>query len=144
MKFYRGDIEPDSDVIFVFGSNTEGRHGKGAAKIARQKFGAIYGEPIGLQGNSFAIVTKDLAKGLRSIPESRIIDQIKVLYQSAVCNPKKKYMIAYRTKADEVGLNGYSGLEMLKMFLNAGEIPENIYFSQEWKDILIDYILPFK
>lgn len=44
--------------IFVFGSNLAGRHGKGAALFARQYRGAIYGQAIGLQGNSYGIPTK--------------------------------------------------------------------------------------
>ena len=48
--------------IFVYGSNTQGRHGKGAALIAKNKFGAIYGQARGLQGQSYAIVTKELRK----------------------------------------------------------------------------------
>jgi hypothetical protein len=45
--------------IFVFGSNTAGRHGKGAALYAVQHFGAIYGQGYGLQGRAFAVPTKD-------------------------------------------------------------------------------------
>ena len=44
--------------IFVFGSNLEGKHGKGAALEARKNWGAIYGQGIGRQGNSYAIPTK--------------------------------------------------------------------------------------
>lgn len=41
---YEGDIkELKPNQIFVFSSNTQGRHGKGAAKIARKKFGALLG-----------------------------------------------------------------------------------------------------
>ena len=77
MKFYKGDIEPSENTIFVFGSNPEGRHGAGAAKTAIEKFGAIYGQGEGLQGNSYAIPTKDLRvkenNGYRSISEKEII-----------------------------------------------------------------------
>lgn len=59
-KSYEGLITPDANTIFVFGSNPEGRHGAGAAKTAREKFGAQYGQGEGLQGNSYAIPTKDL------------------------------------------------------------------------------------
>ena len=45
--------------IYVFGSNRPGRHGKGTALIARQKHGAIYGQGEGLQGNSYALPTRD-------------------------------------------------------------------------------------
>ena len=44
--------------IFVFGSNLLGIHKKGAALTALQKHGAILGQGIGLQGNSYAIPTK--------------------------------------------------------------------------------------
>ena len=58
---YTGKIKPgDKDTIFVFGSNPEGRHGKGAAYVAKTKFGAKQGQGEGLQGNSYALPTKDL------------------------------------------------------------------------------------
>jgi len=47
-KFYIGNITPEANTIFVFGSNSEGRHGAGAAKVARNQFGAIYGQSEGL------------------------------------------------------------------------------------------------
>ncbi|MDE7414525.1 MAG: hypothetical protein K2N05_12170 [Muribaculaceae bacterium] len=47
----------DRDDIFVFGSNLEGRHLGGAARVAREKFGAIMGQGEGLQGQSYAIPT---------------------------------------------------------------------------------------
>ena len=63
MKVYKGIItELPPNGIFVFGSNTEGRHGLGAAKTAREKFGAKYGQPSGRQAQSYAIITKDLTK----------------------------------------------------------------------------------
>lgn len=46
--------------IFVFGSNREGRHGAGAARYALDHYGAIYGQAEGLQGSSYAIITKEL------------------------------------------------------------------------------------
>ena len=52
----------EDNQVFVFGSNRQGRHGKGAALVARTKFGAIYGQSKGLQGQSYAIVTKELRK----------------------------------------------------------------------------------
>jgi len=45
------------DEIFVFGSNLAGRHGGGAARVARNHFGAIHGQGVGLQGQSYAIPT---------------------------------------------------------------------------------------
>ena len=43
--------------IFVFGSNLQGRHLGGAARIAQLYFGAVWGQGVGLQGQSYAIPT---------------------------------------------------------------------------------------
>lgn len=45
------------DDIFVFGSNLEGHHDGGAARVALERFGAIYGQGVGIQGQSYAIPT---------------------------------------------------------------------------------------
>lgn len=45
------------DDIFVFGSNLEGHHDGGAARVALERFGAIYGQGVGIQGHSYAIPT---------------------------------------------------------------------------------------
>ena len=49
------ELKPDE--IFVFGSNLAGMHGGGAAYAAWRKFGAIMGQGVGLQGQSYAIPT---------------------------------------------------------------------------------------
>ena len=46
-----------ADEVFVFGSNLAGMHGGGAAYAAFQKFGAVWGCGVGLQGLSYAIPT---------------------------------------------------------------------------------------
>lgn len=43
--------------IFVFGSNLAGHHGGGAALVALRKFGAVWGQGVGLQGQSYGIPT---------------------------------------------------------------------------------------
>lgn len=45
------------DDIFVFGSNLEGMHMGGAARVAYDKFGAVWGQGVGIQGQSYAIPT---------------------------------------------------------------------------------------
>lgn len=50
----------------MFGSNLSGRHGKGAALVARRTFGAVNGEGYGRTGNAYAIPTKDA--NLNSLP----------------------------------------------------------------------------
>lgn len=133
-QMYTGDVTPEENTIFVFGSNTEGKHGKGSAKVAKDKFGAIHGQSRGLQGNSYALVTTDQSKGNKGISEEEIIGNIRELYELASSMPDKKFKIAYRNKGDVATLNGYSGNEMMLMFIKAGDIPSNIVFSEEWYD----------
>ncbi|MDE5561624.1 MAG: hypothetical protein K2J00_07505 [Bacteroidaceae bacterium] len=58
MKFTPENITSlDKDEIFVFGSNLAGHHGGGAARVALEKFGAIWGQGVGIQGQSYAIPT---------------------------------------------------------------------------------------
>lgn len=52
---YIMQLEPGQ--IFVFGSNLQGAHAGGAARIAAERFGAIWGQGVGLQGQSYAIPT---------------------------------------------------------------------------------------
>lgn len=49
--------ELKENEIFVFGSNLQGMHGGGAARLAHEKFGAIWGQGVGLQGQSYGIPT---------------------------------------------------------------------------------------
>lgn len=66
-RIYNGVVRPEytpnaidtlkHDEIFVFGSNLHGHHGGRAAWTARKKFGAIWGQGVGLQGQSYAIPT---------------------------------------------------------------------------------------
>ena len=49
------DLLPNE--VFVFGSNLAGQHRGGAARTAFEKFGAILGQGVGLQGQSYAIPT---------------------------------------------------------------------------------------
>ena len=37
------------DEVFVFGSNLAGKHMGGAARVARERFGAIMGQGVGMQ-----------------------------------------------------------------------------------------------
>lgn len=135
VSFYTGNITPSANTIFVFGSNPEGRHGAGAAKIAVDKFGAKYGQGEGLQGNAYALPTKDLRvtenNGRKSIKPEQIIESIKKMYDVARQNPNKIFKVAYRN-TNSASLNGYTGYEMIDMFNKAGEAPENVQFSSEW------------
>ncbi len=54
------------DEVFVFGSNGSGAHGGGAARFAYDRFGAVWGQSEGLQGQSYGI---DTMSGLRVFEE---------------------------------------------------------------------------
>lgn len=113
--------------IFVFGSNTEGRHGKGGALTAKTYFGAVYGQAKGLQGNSYAIVTKDLKFGERSISLDEIEKQLDELIQFALDNSDKTFWVI------KLGcsLAGYSVKEIAQLFSNK-LIPDNIRLPLEF------------
>ena len=49
--------ELKENEIFVFGSNLAGMHAGGAASFACARFGAVWGQGVGLQGQSYAIPT---------------------------------------------------------------------------------------
>ena len=143
MKTYKGNITPEPDTIFVFGSNPEGRHGAGSAKVAREQFGAIYGQGEGLQGSAYALPTTELRYHMRanktgysrhSMSEEVIVENIKRMYQCAEEHPDKKFKVAYRNQPNERTLCGYSGRELMEMFKKAcdGNYPDNVYFSEEW------------
>jgi predicted NAD-dependent protein-ADP-ribosyltransferase YbiA (DUF1768 family) len=121
-----------SDEVFVFGSNTEGRHGKGAALIAKNKFGAKQGQAEGLQGNSYAIITKDLSKGERSISLDKIAEGINKLADFAENNPDTKF---YVTKLGS-SLAGYTIDEIKEQFRKVNEegaIPNNVILPKEYE-----------
>lgn len=58
MKFTPENITKlDRDDVFVFGSNLQGMHAGGAARVAYERFGAEWGNGVGPQGQSYAIPT---------------------------------------------------------------------------------------
>lgn len=142
-KTYKGLItELKANQIFVFGANTESRHGAGAALVAKNKFGAINGsKKKGLEGQSYAIITKDLTKSHHpSISKEYINDQIKTLYDFAKENLNLEFFIAY--SGNGTNLNGYSNKEMASMFCSH-EIPLNIVFEDNFYELIV-HILKLK
>lgn len=134
-KTYTGMINSlEPNQIFVFGSNTQGRHGKGAALMAKNKFGAEYGNPEGPQGQSYAIITKDLTKRTHpSRTPEQIKEQIHNLYEYAKENPDKEFLVAYSGTGQN--LNAYSNQEMANMF-GSEPIPDNIVFEQSFNELI--------
>lgn len=145
-KTYTGMITKlEPNQIFVFGSNTQGIHGAGAARFACNNFGAIYGHFSGTMGQSYGIVTKDLTKDIHpSIKPQFIIDQIESLYYLAEVLNNKEYLIAYNTNPN---LNGYTPAQMATMFKFAAlnrcidkltSISDNIVFEEGFNDLVFN------
>jgi hypothetical protein len=117
------ELEPSQ--VFVFGSNTEGGHWGGAAKIAVQKFGAIMFRPTGIQGQSYAIVTKDLRKGNRSVGLDYIKEQVETFKEFAKVHCHLEFLCT-RIGCD---LAGFTDAEIAPMFRG---IPDNVLLPKEW------------
>lgn len=135
-KTYKGPLtKMEKNQYFVFGSNTQGRHGKGSALIAKQKFGAIYGQSEGFQGQSYAIITKDISvKPYKQIVIPDIMLSIAALYERARERPESEFYIAY--SGTGTNLNGYSP-NMMAMLFNHMEIPENIIFEESFYKLIL-------
>lgn len=118
-------------MIFIFGSNEAGRHGKGAALYARKCKGAIYGQGFGLQGESFAIPTKD--GNLKTLPLTKISEYVNLFRLFAESNPD----LLFQVTEIGCGLAGYSPEDIAPMF--SGELPENVYLPESFKEILNGY-----
>jgi hypothetical protein len=139
-KTYSGRITSlKPNQIFVFGSNEGGSqgqaptHGAGAAKLAKDKFGAIQGQSRGLQGQSYAIVTKKFYDVERSSTPEEITTEIEALYDYARNNSDKEFLVS---DYSETNLNGYTGQEMADMFSNAGPTPSNIVFNENFDKLI--------
>ncbi len=103
---------------FVFGSNLNGFHAGGAAKLAYENFGAEWGNPIGQQGRSYAIPTLD--KDMKKIPLEIIKQSLEELFQYA---DEHKDEVWFLTPI-ATGIAGYS-MEDLESILPK-ILPENI------------------
>lgn len=111
-------------MIFVFGSNLDGRHGKGAALCARNNHGAIYGQGVGLQGNSYAIPTKD--KYLKTLSLDKIKPYVDDFLKFASEHPELEFEV---TKIG-CGLAGYKEIDISPMFESA---PRNCHLPDWWR-----------
>ncbi len=109
--------------IFVFGSNTAGRHGKGAALFARQKYKAQYGVGIGRTGNAYAIPTKD--SQLKPLSLEEIQKHVSIFIQYAITNPN----LTFTLTCIGCGLAGYSSNDIAPMFTSA---PSNVHKPPEF------------
>lgn len=114
-------------MIFVFGSNLAGRHGKGAALYAKEHHGAILGQGKGLQGTSYGIPTKD--HDLKTLPLNVINHYVQEFLEFAT----QKYALMFQVTRIGCGLAGYKDADIAPMFKSA---PLNCLLPDEWKEYL--------
>ena len=115
------------DEVFVFGSNLAGFHGGGAARAAFNKFGAIWGQGVGIQGRSYAIPT--MQGGVETI--APYVDEF---IEYARNHPEKKFLVT------EIGcgIAGFTPEEIAPLFAGAvdvGNISLPLHF---WKIVAGD------
>lgn len=113
--------------IFVFGSNLAGRHGAGSALEAKRMHGAIQFQGVGLQGNSYAIPTKDYQ--LNQLPLKSIRKHVDTFMTFARVNPHYTFNVV----AIGCGLAGYKAADIAPMFYNA---PPNVNLPGEFTTYL--------
>lgn len=116
--------------VFVFGSNEAGRHGLGAAKTA-MNFGAKYGKAKGIQGNTYAIPTKDktIKNSLTLVRIKKYVDEF-IIYAKE--NPNKTFLVT----PIGCGLAGYNEKDIAPLFKEAIDV-DNIYLPSGFWKLLI-------
>ena len=133
MKYTPEFIRELSDnQIFVFGSNLAGKHNGGGAKIALEKFGAIYGEGVGFQGQSYAIPTLDA--NFQKIDLTEIRFYVDMFFQFAYNHPQYEFLV---TKIG-CGIAGYDVSEIAPLLLNPFK---NIILPKEFTDFNLSLAL---
>ncbi len=115
--------------IFVFGSNLQGMHAGGAARIAARKFGAVYGLGVGLQGNSYAIPT------MQGGPET-----IKPYVDQFIEFAKTKPFLTFYVTKIGCGIAGFKVTEIAPLFKEVFGVP-NIRLPKEFVAIISLMIL---
>ncbi len=126
-----------TNQIFVFGSNALGYHTGGASGTARKKFGAVWGQPEGLQGQSYAIPV-DYGKGVRKDAE------VKIAIDRFIDFAKAHNELFFFVTRVGCGIAGYHDEEMAQFFREALNM-KNVCLPKSFVDALskgkIDYDL---
>lgn len=132
-KEYKG-VTPDyidrllPNQIFVFGSNVLGYHTGGASRTARKKFGAVWGQAEGLQGQSYAIPV-DFGRGIRKDTE------VKASVEKFIAFAKEHEQLFFFVTRIGCGIGGYRDDEMAQFFKDALDV-RNICLPKSFVDVL--------
>ena len=108
--------------IILVGTNPEGRHGKGLALVCKEKFGLTLGKSLGLIGQCYGIITKELRKDHKQITLLDIDKQVFVFIEFTKQHPELTF---YVTKIG-CGLAGFDYRNIALMFKNCLELPNVI------------------
>ena len=113
--------------IFVFGSNLAGAHGGGAAWLAYRRFGAVWGEGVGLHGRTYAIPTMQGG-----------VDTIKPYVDDFILFSKEHKELTFLVTRIGCGIAGFRNEEIAPLFKDAICV-ENIILPKEFvENILSD------
>ena len=113
--------------IFVFGSNLAGAHGGGAAWLAYRRFGAVWGEGVGLHGRTYAIPTMQGG-----------VDTVKPYVDDFILFSKEHGELTFLVTRIGCGIAGFRNEEIAPLFKDAICV-ENIILPKEFvENILSD------
>lgn len=110
--------------IWVFGSNWAGRHGRGAALVARERYGARTGVAQGLVGTSYALPTKN--ERFETLPLEQVSEQIRLFVRFTHAKPHLRFFV---TRVGCV-LAGYKDEQIAPLFRGTGA---TCSFAQAWQ-----------
>ena len=110
--------------IFVFGSNLEGAHGGGAALLAFRKWGAIWGQGTGLQGQTYGIPTMHGG-----------VEEIRPYVDEFIRFAKEHPELTFLVTEIGCGIAGFSPSEIAPLFEQAREV-KNIYLPERFWMVL--------
>jgi len=111
-------------MVFVFGSNLAGVHGRGAAYHAKLKHGAVYGVGEGLTGNSYALPTKD--NNIKVRPWADVCKSIDTFLSFSL-----SYEDTFLLTPVGCGLAGFKARDVWSYIKEQG-LPNNVYLSSSW------------
>ena len=111
--------------IFVFGSNLQGMHGGGAARTALERFGAVWGQGTGLQGQSYAIPT------MHGGPEA-----IRPYVDEFISFARQHKELTFLVTEIGCGLAGYEPADIAPLFEEAAKLP-NVRLPRRFWNVLI-------
>lgn len=112
------------DEVFVFGSNLAGNHAGGAARVARERFGAIMGQGVGMQGQSYAIPTMQGG-----------VDTIKPYVDDFIKFAQKHSDMTFYVPRIGCGIAGFKDEEIAPLFDVAFDLPNVVLPKAFWNII---------